>query len=85
MDCLDERPAPVYREVPPGLITISDAARKYRRHRNTIRNWVSAGYLEEKGRLAGRSRLGQGAILIEEAELLLVLRFRRRQQFPYLR
>ena len=78
-------PLPRYYEVPPGLILISQAARKYNRSRNTIAGWVRRGFLQPKGRLMGHGGVGGGWILVAEMELEMLTRFRRRQQFPFLR
>ena len=74
-----------YRAVPPGLILISTAARRYNRSANTISGWVRRGFLEEKGRLIGHGGAGGGWVLVDEAELVMLMRYRRRQQHPTLR
>ena len=61
-------PLAVYNELPPGLITLSDAARKYGLNHMTIRNWVRKGALKTYGRLKGSAK-GGGFILINEADL----------------
>ena len=70
-ECEDfQAPGPdtVYNELPPGLVTISDAAREYDLNRWTIRNWVRKGALKTHGRLKGSAK-GGGFILINEADL----------------
>jgi hypothetical protein len=61
-------PNAVYTKLPPGLITLSDAAREYDLNHRTIRNWVRKGDLKVHGRLKGSAK-GGGFILLNEAAL----------------
>ena len=85
MYCPPSRSVHRYREVPPSLILIRQAARKYNRSPNTIASWVRRGFLEEKGRLIGHGGVGGGWILVNEDALVVLMRYRRRQQHPTLR
>ncbi len=58
----------VYNELPPGLLTISEAAREYDLNRWTIRNLIRKGALKTHGRLKGSAK-GGGFILLSEADL----------------
>ena len=46
-------PDTVYAELPEGLITVPDAARKYNVNRRTIQTWLNQNRLERKGRMRG--------------------------------
>ena len=61
-------PDTVYNKLPPGLITLSDAAREYDLNHRTIRNWVRKGDLKVHGRLKGSAKRG-GFIVLNEAAL----------------
>ena len=62
-------PEPVYDELPPGLIDLPSAAKKYGINRGTIRHWVKRGNVPSQGRLKGAAR-GGGYLLIREDDLL---------------
>ena len=62
-------PDTVYTELPEGLITVPEAARKYRINRRTIQTWLRQNYITSKGRLRGSAR-GGGFVLVSEAELV---------------
>ena len=59
----------VYRELPEGLITLPDAARKFEINRHTLRDWVNNRKIATYGRLRGRAH-GGGFVLLNEAEVI---------------
>ena len=63
---------PIYQELPPGLIAINEAARKYQRSRRTFQAWIRRGLLELKGRLRAPAR-GGGKLVVSEAELVALM------------
>ena len=58
-----------FRELPPGLITLPEAARKFRINRYTLRSWVNDGKIATYGRLRGRAP-GGGFLLLNESEVI---------------
>ena len=40
-----QREVPIYDEIPPGLVTSEEAAKKYGISTSTIRTWVDSGHL----------------------------------------
>ena len=68
-DCAEEV---VFDGLPPGLIDLPSAARKYSLNKWTLRNWVTKGYLKRYGRLKGSAQ-GGGFILVGESELRLYM------------
>ena len=60
---------PLYTELPPGLIDLATAAKRYSRSPSLLRMWVYRGHLEERGRLRGPGQNG-GAIVVCEQDLL---------------
>ena len=62
-------PDTVYAELPEGLITVPEAARKYNVNRRTIQTWLNQNRLERKGRMKGSAR-GGGFVLVDEGELV---------------
>ena len=59
----------VYEEIPPGMIALPVAARKYGRPITTLQSWVQRGHLPTYGRVKAPAR-GGGYILISESDLL---------------
>ena len=59
----------VYRELPPGLITLPDAARKYEINYNSLHRWVKEGKIRSFGRLRGPAP-GRGLVILMECEVL---------------
>ena len=62
-------PDTVYAELPEGLITLPEAARKYNVNRRTIQTWLRQNHITSKGRLRGSAR-GGGFVLVSEDELV---------------
>ena len=59
----------VFDELPPGLIDLPSAARKYAIPRRTIQTWVRTNKVRSYGRLKGSAR-GGGYLLVDERELV---------------
>ena len=59
----------VYRELPPGCITVPDAVRKYGVKPHTIYHWLEKGCITNFGRLKGRA-VGGGFIILMESEFV---------------
>lgn len=59
----------VYRELPPGLITLPDASRKYEINYNSLHRWVKEGKIRSFGRLRGPAP-GRGLVILMECEVL---------------
>ena len=59
----------VYTELPPGLIDLPSAAKKYGMNRGTLRNWLELGHIKKYGRLKGAAT-GGGFILLAEQEVM---------------
>lgn len=59
----------VYTELPVGLITVPDAAKKYEISRRTIQTWLRKNQLQQLGRLKAPAR-GGGYILVCETQLV---------------
>ena len=59
-------------DLPPGVIPVSEAARKYSKNRGTIHTWIRAGHLQIVAKLRGPAR-GGGFNLISEAELVALI------------
>ena len=68
----------IYDEVPPGLLSIAEASRKYGRSRSTLDRWVRKGFLPARGRLKGTGI--RVVALVCEAELTAALRARPSRQ-----
>ena len=68
----EDDPDIVYDAVPPGLIDIPSATRKYNVHRRTIHSWVEKGHVRLRGRLKGPAK-GGGYLLVREDELTAYL------------
>ena len=71
----------VYDQLPDGLITLTDAARKYGLNIGTLRTWVLLGYINKAGRLKGPAR-GGGFLLLSEDEVLARVNTPRRPGRP---
>ena len=56
----------VYTELPPGLITLPDAAKKFDIPKSRIREWALKGQIKTFGRLRGRAPGGGFLVLMEE-------------------
>ncbi len=56
----------IYRELPPGLITLPDAAKKFDIPKSRIREWALKGQIKTFGRLRGRAPGGGFLVLMEE-------------------
>ena len=65
----DDDPDRVYRELPPGLIDLPTASKKYCVKPGTLWFWVRKGNLGSKGRLKGPAT-GGGYLVICEEELV---------------
>ena len=65
-------PDTVYSELPPGLIDLPSAGRKYNVPRRTIHSWVNKGRVRLRGRLRGPTR-GGGYLVVSEADLVAYL------------
>ena len=63
---------PLYNELPEGMITLPDAARKYGASADRIRWWIKAERIARMGYLRGGSPQG-GYVLLVEAELAALL------------
>ena len=63
---------PLYNELPEGMITLPDAARKYGASAGRIRWWIEAERIARMGYLRGGSPQG-GYVLLVEAELAALL------------
>ena len=59
----------VYRELPPGLITLPDASRKFDIPSSRIRSWVNSGKIQTFGRLRGMAP-GGGPLVVMETEVI---------------
>ena len=65
-------PGTIYDAVPPGLIDLPSARRKYNVPRRTIHSWVEKGHVRLRGRLKGPAK-GGGYLLVREDELTAYL------------
>lgn len=65
----------VYAVTPPGLITVGSAARKYGIPRHLVNNLIRRNHLFARGRLKAGGP-GGGHLLVDEAELITVLKDR---------
>ena len=61
--------AVIYDELPPGLIDLPSASKKYGIRVRTLHAWIQRGKLPRRGRLRARAA-GGGYIVTEEAEIL---------------
>ena len=68
-DHSEYEPEPVYDELPPGLIDLPSAARKYGIPRRTIQTWIRTNKVRSCGRLKGSAR-GGGYLLVDEGDLV---------------
>ncbi len=59
----------VYAELPPGLIDLPSAVKKYKLRPRTAQNWVKFGRITLRGRLRASAR-GGGYLLVREDELV---------------
>ena len=68
--CPPETSAPntVYTELPPGLIDLPAAVKKYNLKPRTVQDWVRQGHVRLLGRLRAPSR-GGGYLVVSEEEL----------------
>ena len=57
----------IYDEVPEGLITLPDAAQKYRINIERLRGWVRYGHIRKYGKLKGPAPGGGFVLLLEGA------------------
>ena len=73
--------AVIYDELPPGLIDLPSASRKYGIRVRTIRNWVNRGHLDKVGLLKAPAR-GGGYFVVDEAALVQYLDAPRRGGRP---
>ena len=64
----------IYTEVPEGMITAPQAARKYGLSRHTIQAWVIRGRIPMEGKLRGSAR-GGGFILLDEDKLVALIAY----------
>ena len=64
----DDDPDTVYTELPPGLIDVPTAVRKYDLKRSTLHSWLKKGLLRSRGRLKGPAN-GGGYVVVNEDEL----------------
>ena len=64
-----ECPDSVYTELPPGLIDLPSAARKFNTPRGTLHAWVRRGHIHSYGRLPGPAR-GGGIVILKESEII---------------
>ena len=62
-------PSTVFVELPPGLIDVPTAARKYQLQTATIRHWLRKGRVRARGRLKGPAA-GGGFWVMNEEELV---------------
>ena len=68
----DDDPDTIYDAVPPGLIDLPSARRKYNVPERTIHSWVKKGHVRLRGRLKGPAK-GGGYLLVREDELTAYL------------
>jgi hypothetical protein len=59
----------IYTELPPGLIDLPSAAKKYECTVSRFRNWVYRGYIQVQGRLHAPAS-GGGYLVVNEADLV---------------
>jgi hypothetical protein len=59
----------IYTELPPGLIDLPSAAKKYDSKVGRFQNWVNRGYLQVHGRLRAPAS-GGGYLVVNEADLV---------------
>ena len=64
--CEPPGPETIHTELPPGLIDLPSASRKYGIREGTLRQWVHVGKLPRRGRLRGPAA-GGGFVVTEEA------------------
>ena len=64
----DDKELPIYTELPPGLIDLPAAQKKYGCSRGRLYNWVRNGHLKVQGRLRKPAR-GGGYLAVSENEL----------------
>lgn len=64
----EDRHCPIYTELPPGLIDLPKAAKKYGLNVRTVHHWVSKGHLVLAGRLKAPAT-GGGYLVVSESEL----------------
>ena len=60
---------PVYSEVPPGLIDVATAVRKYGVKKRTVNGWIHRGMVPVLGKIGGR---GGNRVLVCEETLLRI-------------
>ena len=88
LDADDDDPAPttpgelpLYETLPPGLIDLPSASRKYGVNLRTIRSWVRRGHVEQVGLLKAPAR-GGGYIVVDEAAFIQYMSTPRRLGRP---
>ena len=62
----NDQELPIYTELPPGMIVLPSAARKYGCSRERVHGWVKRGVLQVHGRLKGAARGGGYLVVIED-------------------
>ena len=65
----DDKELPIYDVLPPGLIDLPYAAKKYQRKVQTLRTWVHRGHLQAVARLRASSP-GGGYLVVREDDLI---------------
>ena len=68
----DNNELPIYNVLPPGLIDLPNAARKYGCSRERVHGWVKRGVLQVRGRLKGAAR-GGGYLAVAEDDVKHIL------------
>ena len=66
-------PETVYTELPPGLIDLPSAVRKYGLTSSTVHDWIRHGRIEPQGRLRAPAR-GGGYLVVREEDLLAYMK-----------
>ena len=64
---------PTYYELPEGLITVSDAARKFDVPTARLHWWANDAKIARMGYLRDPSRRGRSALLLSEAEVAAII------------
>ena len=65
----DDDPDAIYTELPPGLIDLPSATRKYNINKETLRYWLLKGRIRTLGRLKAPAN-GGGYLVMDEEELV---------------
>ena len=66
-------PDTVYTELPPGLIDLPSAVKKYGLILSTVHDWIRHGRIKPQGRLKAPAR-GGGYLVVREEDLLAYMR-----------